>query len=202
MHPSVIASAYDSLAETWLDSRFSRIDGIRQHEHALSFLEPREGGWALNVGCGCNTRFNALWRSCGLRIEGVDISPRMVALARAADPLAEIHLADVCSWRPPRTYRFISAWDSIWHVPLARQRGLMLELLDLLDPGGVMIFTAGGLAGPGEHTDATMGPAVYYGTLGVDGILEVIREARRVLRHFEFDQWPQPHLVVVAQRAA
>lgn len=202
MDPSDIASAYDRLAEQWLDDRFSRQNGVRQHELALSFLTDRADGWALHVGCGCNTRFNGLLRDRGLRIEGVDISERMIALARQADPLVELHLADICSWRPPRTYRFVSAWDSIWHVPLTRQHALMCKLLSLLDPSGVLILTAGGLDAPSEHTDATMGPALYYSTLGIPGLLQVIQEAGCVLRHLEFDQWPRPHLVIVAQRAA
>jgi hypothetical protein len=47
-----------------------------------------------------------------------------------------------------------------------------------------------------------MGPAVQYSTLGIPGLLEVIAQARCVCRHLEFDQLPEKHLVVVAQRPA
>jgi 2-polyprenyl-3-methyl-5-hydroxy-6-metoxy-1,4-benzoquinol methylase len=141
---SAIASAYDTLAEHWLDDRFNPGDGLRQHRHALGFLARATPAWALNVGCGCNTRFNALFREHGLDIEGVDLSDRMVQLARAADPSTEVHLADICTWQAPRRYRFISAWDSIWHVELDQQHALMLKLMDRLEPGGVLIFSAGG----------------------------------------------------------
>jgi SAM-dependent methyltransferase len=199
---SAIASAYDTLAEHWLDDRFNPGDGLRQHRHALGFLTKATPAWALNVGCGCNTRFNALFREHGLDIEGVDLSHRMVQLARAADPAVEVHLADICTWRASRRYRFISAWDSIWHVELGQQHALMLGLMDRLEPGGVLIFSAGGLYAPSEHSDSSMGPAVYYSTLGIPGLLRVIEEAGCVLRHLEFDQWPQPHLVVIAQRTS
>jgi trans-aconitate methyltransferase len=202
MRHSAIASAYDLIATNWLDDRFSRTDGVRQHKHALAFLTDTEHRWALNVGCGCNTRFNALLRDYGLNVEGVDISEQMVSLARSADPTIPVHLADICAWQSTRTYSFISAWDSIWHVQLHQQRPLMLKLMRLLEPGGVLIISAGGLDAPSEHTDSTMGPTVYYSTLGIPGLLQVIQEAGCVLRHFEFDQWPQSHLVVIAQRAA
>ena len=202
VHHTDIGSAYDSLAERWLDDRFSRTDGVRQHKHALSFLDDRLGGWALNVGCGCNTRFNSLMRERGLQIEGIDISERMVALTKAADPNVLVHHADICKWQLRRTYRFISAWDSIWHVRLEEQRPLMLKLLGALEARGVLVFSAGGLDSPSEHVDSTMGPPVYYSTLGIPGLLDTIKDAGCLCRHLEFDQYPQTHLYVVAQRSA
>lgn len=200
MHTSSIAAAYDTLAERWTDAAFERSNGVRQHAHALSFLGEASGGWALNVGCGCNTRFHSLMRGRGLRIEGIDISERMLALARAADPAVLLHHADACAWQPERGYRFISAWDSIWHVRLDEQRPLMLKLMAALEPGGVFIFSAGGLDQPNEHVDATMGPEVYYSTLGIPGLLEAIGEAGCLVRHLEFDQPPEKHLCIIVQR--
>lgn len=195
-----IASAYDQLAERWLDGAFDASNGLRQHERALALIEPGAGAWALNAGCGCNTRFNPLFRQHGLRIEGVDVSARMLALAGAADPEVLLHHADLCAWEPPRAYRLVSAWDSLWHVRLDRQAALMRKLMGALEPGGVFIFTAGGLDEAGEHVDAAMGVEVYYGTLGIPGLLALIGEAGCVCRHLEFDQHPEKHLVLIAQR--
>jgi predicted TPR repeat methyltransferase len=202
MDHAAIGSAYDKIADRWLDEGFDQANGIRQHEQALRFLRGGAEGWALNVGCGCNTRFNALVREHGMQLEGIDISGRMVALARAADPGVLLHHADVCTWRPQHAYRFISAWDSIWHVALEEQRPLMLKLMQALEAGGVFIFTAGGLDAEDTHVDSTMGPEVYYSTLGIPGLLDVIRDAGCVCRHLEFDQYPEKHLCVVVQRVA
>lgn len=200
MDHSSIASSYDAIAERWLDSQFNAENGIRLHAQALRFLDGPADGWALNVGCGCNTRFNALMRGQGLRIEGIDISKRMIALARVADPDVVLHHADICAWQPERRYRFISAWDSIWHARLEEQRPLMLKLMRALEPGGVFIFSAGGLDAPDAHIDASMGPPVHYSTLGIPALLEVIAEAGCICRHLEFDQLPHKHLAVIVQR--
>lgn len=199
-HPS-IASAYDLLAERWVDDRFSRDDGVAQHRRAAAFLGSTAAGWALDVGCGCNTRFHDLLRAQGLELEGVDVSERMVALARAADHRAVVHHADICTWEPTRQYRFISAWDSLWHVPLDQQRPVMQKLMSALEAGGVFLFSAGGLDKPDEHRDSSMGPSVYYATLGIPGLLATVDEAGCVCRHLEFDQYPQNHLCVIVQRA-
>lgn len=200
MTDTKIAVAYDALAERWLDANFDQSNGLVMHQKALSFLEVEREGVALNVGCGCNTRFNSLMRERRLAIEGIDISPRMVDLARKADPSATIHHADVCTWTPTKPYDFITAWDSIWHVNLAEQRPLMLKLMNALKAGGVFIFTAGGLDTEGFHTDNTMGPEVCYSSLGIPGLLRVIDEGHCACRHLEFDQLPHKHLIVVVQR--
>lgn len=200
MPHSTISFVYDQIAEQWKDDCFNAENGIALHLRALSFLPTPVPGCALNVGCGCNTRFNALIKSRGLTLEGVDISPRMVDLARSADPCTPVHLADVCTWQPQHDFMFITAWDSIWHVQLSQQRRLMLNLMSWLEPGGVLIFTAGGLDAPSEHTDSCMGPSVYYSTLGVPNILQVIEEANCLCCHLEYDQHPQKHLCVIVQK--
>lgn len=197
----MIGAAYDLLAERWRDAVFNPENGRALHRRALSFLDAG-AGWALNVGCGCSTRLNPLMREHDLQIEGVDVSRRMIELAAQADPGVLLHHADIRDWPVARPYRFISAWDSIWHVPLAGQRELMLKLMDALAPGGVFIFSAGGLDEAGEHVDDAMGPQVPYATLGIPGLLDVIMEAGCIVRHLEFDQAPEKHLAVMVQRLA
>ena len=199
-HPD-IASAYDQLAERWLDGSFDPLNGLAQHRRALAFLSDAGGGWALNVGCGCSTRFSPLMRERRLEIEGIDISARMLELAKAADPSATLHHADVVRWQPGRTYRFISAWDSLWHVRLEQQADVLAKLMGALAPGGVFIFSAGGLDGPAEHVDSAMGPEVYYGSLGIPRLLDAIKDAGCMCRHLEFDQAPEQHLAIIVQRA-
>ncbi len=200
MDSEAIGAAYDQLAERWFDDRFPAENGLSQHTRALSFL-PQGAGAALNVGCGCNTRINKLLREHGLSPEGVDVSPRMIEHARLADPATPAHQADICEWALPRSYRFISAWDSIWHVSLTKQRELLLKLTGALESDGVLLFTAGGLDNPSEHTDSHMGPCLYYASLGIPELMRVIYEGGCVCRHPEFDQLPEKHLVIIVQRA-
>ncbi|WP_182989416.1 MULTISPECIES: hypothetical protein [unclassified Massilia] len=65
----------------------------------------------------------------------------------------------------------------------------------------MFIFSTGGLDAPAEHVDSTMGPEVYYGSLGIPGLLAVIGDAGCVCRHLEFDQHPQKHLYIIVQRS-
>ncbi|HEV7405995.1 MAG TPA: class I SAM-dependent methyltransferase [Chthoniobacteraceae bacterium] len=198
MQPTEIAASYDSIAHQWLEPHLSA-NGIRQHEQALKFRVG--GGLALDVGCGCNGRFLRLLASHGYEVEGLDVSAKMIALARERDPNVTFHHADVCVWEPAKRYDFITAWDSIWHVPLAQHESVLSKLCGALAPGGVMIWTTGGLDGPQEKRDSSMGPPVYYGVLGIPKTLQTLAEAECVCRHLEYDQWPEKHLYLIAQKA-
>lgn len=85
-------------------------------------------------------------------------------------------------------------------MPLWRQHALLLKLMRALTPGGVFIFSAGGLDAADEHLDASMGPPLYYATPGIPGLLAAIAEAGCAVRHLEFDQYPDKHLCVIVQR--
>jgi SAM-dependent methyltransferase len=199
MTPLEIAASYDRLADVWNSDSFPRDNAIAQHERALQFVKHR--GFALDVGCGSSGRIVELLRSRGFRVEGVDVSARMIELARSRHPDVTFYLADVCEWQLPRRYDFISAWDSIWHLPLAAQEPVLRKIMDGLNPGGVLIFTSGGLDSAGEKRDAAMGPPMYYSVLGIPRTLELLSDMRCVCRHLEYDQYPELHLYIIAQKA-
>jgi len=198
MKPTETGDSYDKIADKWESDTFDRSNGIPQHEHALKFLNRK--GNALDVGCGCNGRIIDLLIQHGLEVEGLDVSSEMITRARKRHPEVIFHHRDICVWDLPGKYDFISAWDSIWHVPLNQQEALMMKLSEALKPGGIMIFTTGGLDQESEHRDANMGPEVYYGTLGIPRTLELLRECRLICRHLEYDQYPEMHLYLIAQK--
>lgn len=197
MEPADIARSYDAIAHRWLEPHLAT-NGILQHERALQFRPG--GGRALDVGCGCNERFPRLFESRGYEVEGLDLSAEMIALARQRNPTGRYLHADVCEWLPSVQYDFITAWDSIWHVPLDRSERVLRTLLGALNPDGVMIWTTGGVDGPEEKVDASMGPPVYYGVPGIPAILAIVNETGCVCRHLEYDQHPESHVYLIAQK--
>lgn len=198
MKPSELAANYDLLAQRWADPAFDRTNGILPHRRALQFARSR--GHAIDIGCGSSGRFLDLLVAAGFEAEGLDLSAEMIRLARLRTPGLVFHHADICQWVPPRRYDFITAWDSIWHVPRGEQSATLGKLCAALAPGGIFIFTAGGLDEPGETQDAHMGVPMYHATLGIPQILRLLDEAGCTCRHLEFDQVPGPHVYFIAQR--
>ncbi|MFI5231869.1 MAG: class I SAM-dependent methyltransferase [Gemmatimonadales bacterium] len=198
MIPREVATSYDLIADRWNDGSFPQSNGIHQHERAIAFLTQKRN--ALDIGCGCSGRIIDLLLEQGFAAEGLDISGRMIRLARERHPVLIFHHADICEWEPQKSYDFISAWDSIWHVPLAAQEAVMRKIMHALAPGGIFIFTTGGLDAPSEKVDAAMGPKMYYSVLGIPRTLELLSECGCVSRHLEYDQYPQSHVFIIAQR--
>lgn len=194
MTPEQVAASYDQLAGQWLDVSTY---GFAQVERAVRFV--RNMGAALDVGCGTG-RLMGLLAAHGFRTDGVDASAAMLALARERHPEARLFHADICAWELPRSYDLILAWDSVWHVPLARQTAVLTKLCRGLSPGGVFVLTTGGTDAPDEKRGSEMGPPMYHATLGIPETLRILADAGCVCRHLEYDQHPESHVYLVAQK--
>ena len=195
MTPEQVAASYDQIADRWLDVSTY---GFAQVERAVAFVKRK--GVALDVGCGTG-RLMGLLSKHGFRTDGLDVSPAMIALARDRHPEARLFHADIWRWELPRPYDLIVAWDSVWHVPLAQQEAVLTKLCRGLAASGVLVFTTGGTDCPDEKQDSCMGPPMYHATLGIPKTLHVLAEVGCVCRHLEYDQHPELHVYVVAQKA-
>ncbi len=200
MDPKQTAKNYNQIASHWAGNAFNRKNGINQHKRALRFANI--GGRAIDVGCGSSGRFIALLINEGFETEGLDLSEEMLVLARTKHPKTQFHHADICQWEFPRKYDFISAWDSVWHVPLQQQAAVLEKLCQALSPGGVLIFTTGAVDTPGEVTNPFLGQDLYTAVLGIPKTLEILEQNSCICRHLEYDE-PDPglHLYIIAQKS-
>lgn len=198
MKPQQVAESYDQIAEVWNSDSFNRDNGIKQHERAIAFVEYKSK--ALDIGCGASGRIIDLLVNHGFETEGLDVSEKMLEFARQRHPNQTFYHADICEWQFPKQYDFISAWDSIWHLPLSQQQPVLTKLIAALTPGGVLIFTTGAMDQPSEKTDKAMGPPMYYSVLGIPETLRLIDQAGAVCRHLEYDQYPELHLYLIVQK--
>ena len=198
MHPKLTGKAYDDITDLWSEDKFNNKNAIAQHKRSLKFVVAR--GTALDIGCGCNSRLFKLLSEEGFVYEGLDISEKMIALARLQHPDVTFYHEDLCAWENPKLYDYITAWDSIWHIPLDQQEAVIRKLVSALNPGGILIFSFGGTEEADEHSNELMGPMVYYSTLGTTAYLQLIASAGCICRHLEYDQHPEPHAYIIAQK--
>ena len=198
MKPAEIGQAYNQITHRWEGETFNRQNGIEQHERALGFAHGR--GWALDLGCGSTGRLIDLLLQAGFDVEGVDVSAEMLTLARQKHPQLTFYQQDICEWTLPRQYDFITAWDSIWHIPLDQQERVITKIVNSLNKGGIFIFSFGGTLEAGEHKNNAMGPEVYYATLGTNGFLALLMRLDCLCRHLEYDQHPELHTYTIVEK--
>ena len=198
MHPKLTGEAYDEITHLWESDSFNRENGVGAHRISLSFIEG--SGKALDVGCGCNSRLMELLISSGFEYEGLDVSEKTISIIKNRNPDITFHHADICDWKNSQQYDFITAWDSIWHVPLNEQEQVLRKLTSALNKGGVLLFSFGGMEEASEHTNNEMGPTVYYATLGTNRYLKLLTQLGCIIRHLEYDQYPESHAYIIVQK--
>jgi SAM-dependent methyltransferase len=95
----------------------------------------------LDVACGTAEHARLLAEVHGFEVDGVDLDPAFVAIARAKCPHGRFDVADMANFHLGRSYDVVlSLFGSIAYVvTLARLREALACLRDHLVPGGVAI---------------------------------------------------------------
>ncbi len=146
---STTRTFYDAVATDYAD-RFRDMLAVRPLDRALlagfAELVLADGtGQVADLGCGPG-RVTAHLHGLGLPVFGVDLSPRMVALARAEHPDVRFEEGSMLSLDfPDGSLGGIVAWYSIIHTPQERLPEVFAEFHRLLAPGGhlLLAFQAG-----------------------------------------------------------
>ncbi len=199
MDPKDQAKNYNKIAYYWNGSEFNRENGIAQHKRAFQFS--KKSGTAIDIGCGSSGRIIDQLIEHGFKTEGLDYSTEMLKYAKKRHPETVFHHANICEWEFIKKYDFISAWDSIWHVPLEHQESVLRKLCSGLAEGGVIIFTSGIVDQADERSHPCLGQELYHAALGVTALLNILNDCGCVCRHLENDDWPSEHLYIIAQKS-
>lgn len=199
MQPKDTATRYNHIAQWWQTQHQNSSYGIAQLERAIQFVSDQQ--LALDVGCGSSGRFIQTLKAHGFEAEGLDISAEMIKLAKQLHPELTFYQEDICNWQPPKPYSLIVAWDSTFHLPLELQAPVTRKLCAALAPNGVLLFTCGGGSQPGEVAGAFQGQDFEYSTLGTNGFLKILDEQQCTCLHLEYDQYPERHVYIIAQKS-
>jgi SAM-dependent methyltransferase len=172
---------------------------------------PRAGR-VLDLGCGFGL-FSLYYASIrpGLQIEGFDLNPRRIAMAR--DAARKLGLANVryevgnaTDFRDGRLLAAAYMLDIIHHIPAEAVRPLLEQMAKILPPGGRLLikdverrpawkrwFT--------HALDRVMDPGTpvhYWAAEDLQALLEEIGFS--VYRHLMVDFLPYPHILYICER--
>ena len=141
-------ASYDAVADDYA----ARIAAELQHKPFDRLLldqfaeQVRDLGCVADIGCGPGHVARYL-HDRGVRVVGIDLSPRMVECARKLHPTIEFQEADMEALPiPNETWAGIAAFYSLIHVPRDRVAATLREFRRVLRPRGLLLlaFHVGG----------------------------------------------------------
>ena len=129
------ARAYDAIGARY-DEAFPHKDG--QLAVVATMLERIGGSGArvLDVGAGTGLPTARQLVDAGCRVTGLDISSRMLEIARKNVPEAEFVYGDVVDVADEARYEAATAFFALLHLPRERIRTALRAIGDVLVPGG------------------------------------------------------------------
>ncbi|MDG4764045.1 class I SAM-dependent methyltransferase [Solwaraspora sp. WMMD406] len=155
--------SYDATASEYAEVVAADLDG-RPLDQALltafaELVRAAGGGPVADVGCGPG-RVTVVLRRLGLDVFGVDLSPRMVELARRTHPDLRFEVGSMLDLEiGDGSLSGLLAYYSIIHVPWDRRPDVFAEFHRVLAPGGALMlaFQVGDEHG---HADESFGKPV------------------------------------------
>ncbi|GAA3539793.1 class I SAM-dependent methyltransferase [Kribbella ginsengisoli] len=173
-------ASYDAVAENYAEFIAGKLEGLPMMRAVLGAFAELVDGPVAEIGCGPG-HITSYLASLGVDISGIDLSPRMVEIARTAYPALQFEVGSMTSLElGDGSLRGLIAWYSIHHLPPAELPGVFAGFHRILSPGGRLLI--GSHAGVEEHRKPTEGyggiPVSYESFIQpVDRIVEMVRAA-------------------------
>jgi SAM-dependent methyltransferase len=142
--PGGVAGSYDRLAREYAERIYHELDG-KPFDRALleRFAERVRGrGPVLDLGCGPGHVARYLHQR-QVQVVGVDLSPGMVAVARARAPAVEFRVGDLLALDfADASAAGAVAFYSLIHLPPAELDRALREIARVLRPGAPLLVAA------------------------------------------------------------
>ncbi|MFC5477985.1 class I SAM-dependent methyltransferase [Massilia suwonensis] len=175
-----IAGSYDRIA-AWFDDKRTRTLIEKPYlDYLTQALKP--GAAILDLGCGTGEPILRYLLERQFDVTGVDASAAMIAIARQRFPDTRLLVGDMRALQPGQTFDAVIAWHSLFHLPYDDQRAMFAVFAQLLNPGGLLMFTSG--SAYGEVWSDNGGEALYHASLDADEYRALLEgQGFRVIRH-------------------
>ncbi|QIG81210.1 class I SAM-dependent DNA methyltransferase [Stakelama tenebrarum] len=95
----------------------------------------------LDLGCGGGEPIDRYLIDSGHRLTGIDLSERMISLARTRFPAHRWLKADMRAATMDRAFDGVVLWDSLYHLEAEEQAALLTRVAGWLEPKGTLLFT-------------------------------------------------------------
>jgi SAM-dependent methyltransferase len=193
-----IIDLYDRHAQNWATDRGNRLFETPWLERFLALVP--DGTEILDIGCGSAEPIARFFIGRGYRVTGVDSSPGMIETCRRHFPDQDWIVADMRNLSLGRTFSFILAWDSFFHLLPQVQRLMFPIFRQHAAANAALMFTSG--PSHGEAIGSFRGEPLYHASLDPAEYRSLLeRHGFSVKSHVVADPSCGFHTIWLAQRA-
>jgi ubiquinone/menaquinone biosynthesis C-methylase UbiE len=197
----IVEEGYDRIAQLYHQRRIERFWTVAPDVEALAKRLPA-GGAILDVGCGSGYIASIL-ENKGYRVTGIDISTKMLELAKMNAPHSTFLRMDMKKLDFPReSFDAVVCLYSIFHVPRRYHLGILKRFRRVLKPRGLLAIHMGWGEWSGiEENWLGGGAPMYWSHYGRGKNLALVRKAKfGIIVSKASRQKDGTHLFVLAQK--
>ncbi|MEZ0077114.1 class I SAM-dependent methyltransferase [Planotetraspora sp. GP83] len=138
--PSQVRDAYDALASIYTDFVRGKLEEDPLDRALLGLFAELVQGPVVELGCGPG-RMAAHLHSLGVDAFGIDLSPRLIEIARQAHPQMRFKVGDMAALDlADASVSGVLSWYSIIHTLPQQLPGILAEMHRILTPGGHLLL--------------------------------------------------------------
>lgn len=196
-----VSDLYRRHAAAWARQRSQTLFEKPWLDRFVSALPPTgaQAPTVLDIGCGSGDPIarHLLQRGCALT--GIDLSPELIAMARAQHPQANWTVADMRGLDLGRAFSGILAWNSVFHLTPDAQHQMFAVYAKHAAPGAALMFTSG--PSEGERIGTFEGAPLYHASLSPEAYRAGLSDhGFEVLAHIREDPTCGHHTIWLAQK--
>lgn len=133
---------YDKIATKYVNIFFKNFESDADKRHVMKFISllPKNAK-VLDVGCGPGHGTKSLMK-LGFDVEGIDLSERMIEIARKKVPKGKFKVMDIRELKYGKnTFDALFANYSLIHIPGSQVSPTLKEFSRVLKPNGVLYLS-------------------------------------------------------------
>jgi 2-polyprenyl-3-methyl-5-hydroxy-6-metoxy-1,4-benzoquinol methylase len=175
----IVEKGYDKIAVEYNSHRLTRTNVVGEYFDSISHFFPKSGK-LLDLGCGGGEPVTAYFARKGFHVTGVDISERMIEIAREQLPQGDFIQSDMteCEF-DEASFDLIVSTFAIVHIPQSEQEQLFKNIWKWLKFSGIAYLTLGANNAQGDIHE-WKGVTMYWSHFGPE-------EYRSMLRNIGFE---------------
>lgn len=192
-----VKQGYEKAADNYAANR-NQFESIKYLDE-FATLVPK-GKTVLDVGCGAGKPVDEFLIKHGFAVNGVDISERMIELAKQNVPQAFYEVKDMTEMEEGEyCVNGIVSFYAIFHTPRENHQNILKKFASFMPNGGHILITMGSSEWEGTEEDFH-GAKMFWSHYGAEKNTELVASAGFKIVLNEIDgQANEKHQIIIAQ---